>query len=126
MKEDIDTMAEVLPRANAAGVRLVVGDDFGAIFLPHGDYAQELAYYADEIGIPNLDVIRWATRHGAELMGRGGELGTVEVGKLADLLVVEGNPLEDITVLADGGNLLGILKGGRWVKDGLAELPPAR
>lgn len=123
MKADIDAMAEVLPKANAAGMRLVLGDDYGAIFLPHGCYGDELAYYVDEIGIPALDVIRWATKHGAELMGRGDDLGTVSVGKIADLLVVEGNPLDDITILSERANLLGILKGGQWVKDGLADLP---
>ena len=121
MKSDIDAMAEILPKANAAGMRLVLGDDYGAIFLPHGCYAEELAYYANEIGIPALDVIRWATKHGAELMGRGHELGTVAVGKLADLLVVDGNPLADITVLQDDANLLAIIQGGRMVKDSLPE-----
>jgi imidazolonepropionase-like amidohydrolase len=123
MKADIDTMADMLPKANAAGMRLVLGDDYGAIFFPHGAYAEELAYYVREIGIPELDVIRWATRHGAELMGRADELGTVAVGKLADLLVVEGNPLVDITVLQDPANLLGIMLGGRWIKDALSDGP---
>ncbi len=124
MKEDIEAMADVLPRANAAGVRLVLGDDFGAIFLPHGAYADELDYYVREIGIPNLDVIRWATKHGAELMGRQHELGTVEEGKLADLVIVDGNPLEDISVLGEHAKLQGILKNGRWVKDQLGQGPP--
>jgi imidazolonepropionase-like amidohydrolase len=119
MKADIETMAEVLPKANAEGMCLVLGDDYGAIFLPHGNYAAELGYYVDEIGIPEQDVIRWATKNGAELMGRQHELGTVTAGKLADLLVVDGNPVDDIHVLEDGANLLGILKGGRWIKDAL-------
>ena len=101
MKADIDAMAEVLPRANAAGMRLVLGDDYGAIGLPHGDYGEELAYYADEIGIPALDVIRWATKHGAELMGRGRRAGHGDAGKLADLVVVDGDPLADLGLLAD-------------------------
>jgi imidazolonepropionase-like amidohydrolase len=122
MKEDIDAMAEVLPRANAAGMRLVLGDDFGAIFLPHGSYADELTYYTKEIGIPPQDVIRWATKHGAELMGRGHELGTVTEGKLADLVIVDGDPLTDITVLSEPANLLAIVKGGRMVKDRLGDL----
>ncbi len=96
MREDIDAMAAVLPRANAAGMCLVLGDDYGAIGLPHGRYGEELAYYADEIGIPPLDVIRWATKHGAELMGREHELGTVTEGKLADLLVVDGDPVAEL------------------------------
>jgi imidazolonepropionase-like amidohydrolase len=122
MKEDIDAMAEVLPRANAAGMRLVLGDDFGAIFLPHGSYADELTYYTKEIGIPPQDVIRWATKHGAELMGRGHELGTVTEEKLADLVIVDGDPLTDITVLSEPANLLAIVKGGRMVKDRLGDL----
>jgi imidazolonepropionase-like amidohydrolase len=81
MKEDIEAMTEILPEANAAGVRLVLGDDYGAIFFPHGHYGDELAYYVDEIGLSSVDVIRWATKHGAELMGRGHELGTVVDGK---------------------------------------------
>lgn len=121
MKEDIDAMAHVLPRANAAGMTLVLGDDYGAIGLPHGRYGEELSYYADEVGIPALDVIRWATKHGAELMGRGDELGTVAVGKLADLLVVDGNPLTDLGLLADRDHLMAVIQGGRLVKDQLPD-----
>jgi imidazolonepropionase-like amidohydrolase len=124
MKSDIEAMADVLPKANAAGMRLVIGDDYGAIFFPHGPYAEELAYYTDEIGISTADVIRWATKHGAELMGRGDELGTVTAGKLADLLVVDGDPLADIAVLQDRANLLAILKDGRLVKDNLPNQHP--
>ncbi len=122
MKSDIETMADILPKANAAGMRLVLGDDYGAIFFPHGTYAEELAYYVEEIGIPALDVVRWATKHGAELMGRGHELGTVSEGKLADLLVVDGDPVADVTVLQDRSRLLAIIVDGRMVKDELAGL----
>jgi len=52
-------------------------------------------------------------------MGLGDELGTVEAGKLADLLVVDGDPSVDITVLTDATNLKAILKGGDFVKDEL-------
>ncbi len=127
MRADIDAMAEVLPKANSAGVRLVLGDDYGAIFFPHGPYAEELAYYTNEIGISAVDVIRWATKHGAELMGRGHELGTVAAGKLADLLVVDGDPITDIAVLQDRAKLLAIIKDGRLVKDCLPDhRPPSR
>ena len=120
---DIDAMAAVLPEANAAGVRLVLGDDFGAINFPHGPYADELAYYVEEVGIPALDVLTWATRNGAEVLGRGDDLGTVESGKLADLLVIDGDPLHDINILRDPAALLAVLKGGRAVSDRLPDLP---
>jgi len=126
MRHDVDAMAAILPVANAAGVRLVLGDDYGAIGFPHGPYADELAYYVDEVGIPALDVLTWATRNGAQVLGRGDELGTVSVGKLADLLVVDGDPVSDVHVLADPAALLAVLKGGRLVTDRLPGYPTAR
>ena len=78
-----------------------------------------------EAGIPALDVIRWATRHGAELMGRGHELGAVREGFLADLLVVDGDPLADITLLQDPARLAAVMKGGTIAKDELAVLGDA-
>jgi imidazolonepropionase-like amidohydrolase len=125
MTADMEQALEVLPVANAAGVKLLVGDDYGAIGLPHGRYADELEFYVKEAGIPPLDVLRWATRNGFELMGRGHELGSVREGYLADLLVVDGDPLGDIALLQDPGRLLAIMKGGTLVKDELSTLERA-
>ncbi len=119
-ERELENLMQRVPEANAAGVRIVVGDDYGTILLPHGTYAEELEFYVKRMGIAPLDVIRWATAHGAELAGRGDELGTVEPGKLADLLVVDGDPSTDVAVLREERNLLAIVKGGAFVKD---ELP---
>lgn len=116
MKAELDRVLEVLPKANAAGVKLVLGDDYGALGFPHGRYAEELGLYVRDAGIPPLDVLRWATVHGAELMGRGHELGRVAPGHLADLLVVDGDPSRDVTLLEDPARLAGIMKGGTWHK----------
>ena len=121
MADDMERALDILPKANAAGVKLLCGDDYGAVSLPHGCYADELVFYVHEAGIPALDVIRWATLHGAQLMGRAHELGMIEVGYLADLLVVDGDPLSDISILQDAGKLLAIVKGGTFVKDALAD-----
>ncbi len=69
-----------------------------------------------------LDVLRWATKNGAELMGRADDLGTIEAGKLADLLVVDGDPSVDIEILQDANNLLAIVKDGRFFKDSLSAI----
>ena len=123
IKADLEHMYEVLPAATAAGVKLVVGDDYGAVGFPHGRYANELEVYVRDAGIPPLEVIRWATKHGAELMRRGADLGTVSEGKLADLVVVDGDPLDDITVLQDPTRILAVMKGGEFAKDTIAEAP---
>jgi imidazolonepropionase-like amidohydrolase len=107
-------MYAMIPKAQAAGVRFVLGDDYGAVGFPHGMYSAELRLYVEHAGITPLDVIGWATRNGAELVGRSDDLGTVEVGKLADLLVVDGDPSVDIAALADQPPAA-VLKGGQVV-----------
>jgi imidazolonepropionase-like amidohydrolase len=104
-------------RAHDAGVPIVIGDDFGfGSLMPHGDYTKELAVYPDLCGVSNLDVIKWATHNGAALQGRLDELGTITEGKLADLLVVDGDPSKDLRVLQDRNNLKMIMKGGDLVR----------
>jgi imidazolonepropionase-like amidohydrolase len=116
MRADLEQMCDALPKANAAGVRLVVGDDYGAMGFPHGRYGAELGVYVRDASIPALDVIRWATVNGAQLLGHGDELGTIAEGKLADLVVVDGDPVDDISVLADADRIVAVLKGGEVVK----------
>ncbi len=117
MKEPWDAMAAVLPAASAAGVKLLVGDDFGAFTLNHGRYGEELELYVKDCGVPALEVLRWATKHGAEAMGI--DAGVIEAGKLADLVVVDGDPSADISVLKDREKILAVFKGGVAAKDGL-------
>ena len=119
MRAAYSHMVAILPRANAAGVRLILGDDHGAMGMPHGEYAQELELYVKDVGIPPLDVIRWATRNGAAAMGLADKCGTIEPGRLADLLVVDGDPVNDISVLRDRSKLMLVMKGGVACKDEL-------
>lgn len=117
-QEDLASMSKILPYAAEKGAKFMIGDDWGTVMTPHGDYNKELELYV-EVGVPALDVIRWATKHAPEFMDMGDELGTVEPGKLADLLIVDGDPTEDISVLGDRSNLLAIMKGGEFVKSTL-------
>jgi imidazolonepropionase-like amidohydrolase len=119
VREDFEHTCRILPKAIEAGVKMVVGDDFGTPVMPHGSYVDELEIYVKQLGVPALEVIRWATVNGASLLDRGDELGRVAEGKLADLLVVDGDPTADIACLRDPANLRAILKGGRFVKDAL-------
>ena len=64
-------------------------------------------------------MLRWATKNGAEAAGRGDELGTIEPGKLADLLVIDGDPTHDITCLRDPAKMPVILRDGRFARNAL-------
>lgn len=111
-KETLEGGAESARRILAAGGRLGMGGDYGFAWNPHGDYAKELAFFVDYVGLSPVDVITCATRTGAEILGRGDEVGTLEPGKLADLLVVDGDVLADIAILQDRKRIKIVMQGG--------------
>jgi imidazolonepropionase-like amidohydrolase len=90
------------------------GGDFGFAWNPHGEYAKDIQVFVDVIGFTPLEAIRCATRNGAELMRMDDRFGTLRPGKLADLVVVNGDPLRDISTLQDRSRL-SVMQGGRFV-----------
>jgi imidazolonepropionase-like amidohydrolase len=122
MRRDLDRMCEVLPRAAKAGVKLMVGDDWGTVMTPHGDYAKELELYVNDAGIDARTVLRWAIVHGTECMGMGEQLGRIEEGRLADVVAVHGDPSRDISILASPDNIRLVMKDGKLIRE---VLPPA-
>ena len=117
----IDEAREVgiraLRYAHEAGVRIASGSD---LLGPLQDRKARELEVKSEVLSP-MESLLSATKTNASLFGMQEDIGTVEEGKLADLLVVDGNPLEDIAVLQDKGNLKLIMKGGRAYKNELEE-----
>ena len=124
IEEATDAMRDVMqgfldnhgPRmlaAHDAGVRIAAGSDAGVTI--HGNNARELELYVEN-GLSPEEAIVAATVNAAELLGQGDELGTIETGKVADLIAVGGNPLDDISILADVSL---VIKEGRIVKNSL-------
>lgn len=104
-------------RALKAGVRIAMGSDiFGA---NHGDNLAELAAMVRH-GMTPLQAIRAATCDAADLLDLGAEVGTLAAGKRADVVVVDGDPLADITILQDRARLRLIMRDGVIHKDTLA------
>lgn len=101
---------ENFARAVRAGVRIAFGTDAGV--YPHGENAKQFAYMV-KYGMTPLDAIRAATIWAAELLGWSDRVGALEPGMFADLIAVEGNPLEDITRLE---RVAFVMKGGVVVK----------
>jgi imidazolonepropionase-like amidohydrolase len=115
--------AESALRILRAGGRLGMGGDYGFGWNPHGDYARELTYFTKEVGFTPLETIMCATKTGAEIMGRGDEFGTLEVGKLADVLIIDGDVVADISILEDRDRFIAVMQGG-VVRAGRLALAP--
>jgi imidazolonepropionase-like amidohydrolase len=107
-------------RARQCGVRLLAGSDaYADPVTPFGPYnAGELALMAEHLDMSPLEVIRAATADAAAAMGLGDRLGTLEPGKLADILVLGADPSRDITALRDKRNVRLVIKEGRLVAGG--------
>jgi imidazolonepropionase-like amidohydrolase len=111
-KETLEGGAESARMILKAGGRLGMGGDYGFAWNPHGGYAKELTFFVKHVGFTPLETITCATRTGAEIMGRAHEFGTLEAGKLADILVVDGDVVGDIAVLEDRSRFIAVIQGG--------------
>lgn len=129
-----DHVRKTLPLAQRAGVRILIGDDYSGVFrdalpddpLDHqvGNYGREFAYYAAIDGLESADVLSWGTKNAGEAMldeGKG-KVGVVEAGAFADLIVVDGDPLADLSILArPEQHLKAVIRDGAMLID---RLPP--
>jgi imidazolonepropionase-like amidohydrolase len=100
----------------ARGIRVLPGGDYGFVYNPHGTYARDLWLFVKVLGFSPMETVVAATRLGGEIMGQSGELGVVKAGALADLLLVDGDPLADIAILQDRSALRMIMKDGRCTR----------
>ena len=99
------------------GIRIVPGGDYGFAWTPHGTNAKDLQYFVDMIGMSPMEAIVSATSLGGQIMAMEDELGLIKEGYLADLLLVDGDPTKDITVLQDATKLNVIMKDGMFHKN---------
>lgn len=101
--------------AREAGVRVAMGTDAGSCSNFHGNNLEELRHLL-EVGYSPMDALQSGTQIGAKVLGLENELGTIEEGKLADMIVVEGNPLQDIGILLDSETITFVMQDGKLVK----------
>jgi len=133
-----DHIRAMLPVAQAAGVRILIGDDYSGVFrdvmeddpLDHqvGNYGREFAYYGQIDGLAPADVLSWGTRNAGQLLvDPPARIGVIEPGALADLIIVDGNPLDDLSLLARPNESLRlVIRDGVAVIDRLGDRPTER
>jgi imidazolonepropionase-like amidohydrolase len=107
---------EVLHKTIAAGVKIAMGTDAGTNFNYHGKNSGEIIAYVKHGFMTPMEALQSATQTAAAAIEMDHKLGTLEKGKFADCLVLENNPLEDITGLADPQNISMVIKDGQQVR----------
>lgn len=110
MQDHIDSFK----KAHQAGVKIAMGTDAGV--FKHGTNLRELELMVEH-GMTEMEAIVSSTKTAAECLGYDEDLGTIEVGKKADFIVLDQNPLEDIKVLRDPNNIKVVSIDGQIVKD---------
>ena len=113
-QKEIESSCEMLSRAYAAGVPLLCGTESGFSLTPYGDWHyRELEVFVRDLGLSPLQAIQAATSEAARAIGLHGETGAIAPGRLADLILVDGDPAQDVRVLGDRQRIKRVLIGGR-------------
>lgn len=102
---EIEATIATVKKLRTAGIRLVVGGDYGISIAPHGTYAKDLEYFVDLFSMSPAEAIICATKNGGLMLDPAGSIGTLKAGSVADFIVVDGDPLQDITVLQNHSKL---------------------
>ncbi len=117
-KRELEAGIEVMTKMHKAGIKVLPFGDYGFAWLPQGTEARDLEHFVNLFGFEPWEVLRAATAYGGEAwVGKSGEkMGRVAPGYLADVLLVDGNPLLDLSLLQDRSALLAIMKDGQFDK----------
>ncbi len=121
VQDSLEGGVRVMQQLLRAGVRVLPGGDYGFAWNPVGTNARDLEHFVRYLGMSPMEAIMASTHWGGQLMGHDGELGQVREGYLADLILVDGDPLADIRVLQDPARIVCVMKDGQVAKMTLDE-----
>jgi len=111
LERELEATVETMRNLKQRGVRVLPGGDYGFAWNPNGSNARDLEHFVELLGFSPMDALVAATKFGGQMM-MSEELGQVRSGYLADLVLVDGDPLEDIRILQDKQRLLTVMKDG--------------
>jgi len=111
-----DAAQESLRAMHKRGIRILPGGDYGFAMTPHCQNARDLEFFVKYLGFTPMEAIRSATLYGGQIMMKPNELGVVKDGYLADLLLVDGDPLANLAILRDPKRILAVMKDGVFAK----------
>jgi imidazolonepropionase-like amidohydrolase len=121
---ELEAAADTLQKMHKRGIRILPGGDYGFAWMPHGTNARDLDHFVKYIGMTPMEVLLSVTKLGGELMMRPHELGQIREGYLADILLIDGDPLNDLALLQDPKKIALVMKDGEIFKTSHDVLPP--
>ena len=110
----LDYLMHIVQRLDEEGVTLALGSDGGTMYMPPGSSTHRELALMHEAGLAHATVLRTATINAARTLGIADDYGSIEAGKVADLVLVGGNPLEDLGVLEQPQ---AVIKAGQWLSE---------
>ncbi len=119
--DELENAVESMRGLRKRGVRILPGGDYGFAWTPHGTNAKDLEYFVKHVGMSTMEALLSATAWGGPMMRMGKTIGYIREGCLADILLIDGDPLADITVLQHQERILAVMKDGAFHR-----APPVR
>jgi imidazolonepropionase-like amidohydrolase len=116
-ERELEHAVETCRKMHRRGIRVLIGGDYGFAWTPQGTNAKDLEYFVDMVGFSPMEAILAGTKLGGEIMGMSQELGQIKPGYLADVLLVDGDPVANVRILQDKSRLLAIMKDGAFHKE---------
>ena len=116
-ERELEHAVETCRKMHRRGIRILIGGDYGFAWTPQGTNAKDLETFVDMLGFSPMEaIVSSDASYGGQIMGMGDELGMIKPGYLADMLLVDGDPIANIRVLQDKTRLLAIMKDGKFHK----------
>jgi imidazolonepropionase-like amidohydrolase len=115
-ERELEMAVGTMKKMHRRGIRVLIGGDYGFAWTPQGTNARDIEYFVDLVGMSPMEAIQAGTRLGGQIMGMGDELGQIKEGYLADLLLVDGDPVANVRILQEKDRLLAIMKDGKFHK----------
>lgn len=115
-ERELESAVESCRKMHRRGIRVLIGGDYGFAWTPQGTNAKDIEYFVDLLGFSPMEAILAATKYGGQIMGMGDELGQIKEGFLADMILVDGDPIANVRILQEHDRLLAIMKDGKFHK----------
>jgi imidazolonepropionase-like amidohydrolase len=115
-ERELEMCIATMKKMHRRGIRICIGGDYGFAWTPQGTNAKDIQTFVEMLGFTPMEAIQASTKYGGHIMNMETELGMLKEGWLADMLLIDGDPLADVRILQDKNRIMAIMKDGKFHK----------